>query len=57
MNQFVNDPDTSMYICGSTAMGKDVTDVIERHMGLAAEEFKKVLVEWEKQGKLVKELW
>lgn len=43
-----------MYICGSTSMGKEVVDVVERSSGLASEEWRTRLGEWEKTGKLVK---
>lgn len=43
-----------MYICGSTSMGKDVVDAIERSSKKSVEEFRGLLAEWEKSGKLVK---
>jgi len=43
-----------MYICGSTSMGKDVVDAIEKNSNKSVEEFRNLLSQWEKSGKLIK---
>jgi sulfite reductase alpha subunit-like flavoprotein len=55
----MNDSSTAMLVCGSLPMGKDVVDVLEKWMSqtMSNEQSKKMVQEWEKKGKLIKELW